>query len=202
MKFRIVVVVVLSLALGAARPAPDETSRRQHDVWSTVSRIQDKLSRRLGEPVAAPKSATSLQLSLENKKLKEALAAYLKALQPVGEADAGVVGYVFAINGRLNSAEIYPSNALFRKMWPKLIAANATEALGEKVAGGATPPSSEEVVAFLDAAEHGKASEKTLNDSVKLETREADAALFFETRRARSAPGVADGWVHRNYLAR
>ena len=27
----------------------------------------------------------------------------------------------FAVNGKLNSAEIYPSNGLFRKMWPKLL---------------------------------------------------------------------------------
>ena len=32
-----------------------------------------------------------------------------------------IVGFAFAINGRINSAEIYPSNGLFAKMWPKLL---------------------------------------------------------------------------------
>ena len=59
-----------------------------------------------------------------------------KALEQAGEKDDDVVGYVFAVNGKLNSADVYPSNGLFRKMWPKLLQASVTEAIGEKNAGG------------------------------------------------------------------
>ena len=58
--------------------------------------------------------------------------AYLKALQKEGEKAGDVIGYVFAINGKLNSAEVYPSNGLFRKMWPKLLKASVTEAIGRR----------------------------------------------------------------------
>src|ERR1700719_3773329 len=81
-----------------------DISRRQHDVWNDVAKIQDKLSRVLNPPVPVEESRSSLQLSLENEKLKAAQAAYVKALQPAGEADGDVVGYVFAVNGKLNSA--------------------------------------------------------------------------------------------------
>jgi hypothetical protein len=187
----------------AAYALSSDTSRRQRDVWNNVSKIQDKLSRALNAPVVMAESRSSLQLSLENEKLKDAQAAYVKALQAAGETDGDVIGYVFAVNSKLNSADLYPSNGLFRKMWPKLIAANAIEAIGDKgSAADAALPSTADVLAFLDAAEHGKATEKPITQRVKLETREADQALFFETRRAPAAPGADAGWVHRNYLAK
>jgi hypothetical protein len=179
-----------------------DVGRRQQEVWEGVAKIQDKLSRAVAAPVAMPESRSSLQLSLENEKLKEAEAGYVKALQPAGEAGDDVIGYVFAINGKLNSADLYPSNGLFRKMWPKLLAANAVEAIGDKAAGkAATLPSEAEVLAFLKSAEAGKGVEQPLIGGNKLETREAAGALFFETR-VPSAPSADAGWVHRNYIAK
>jgi hypothetical protein len=180
-----------------------DVSRRQQEVWKGVTQIQDKLSRAVAAPVAMPESRSSLQLSLENEKLKEAQAAYVKALQPAGETGDDVIGYVFAVNGKLNSADLYPSNGLFRKMWPKLLAANAVEAIGDKPAGAsAALPSNDNVLAFLRSAEAGKAVEQPLVGSNKLETREASGALFFETQHVPSAPSADATWVHRNYLAK
>src|SRR4029077_16899585 len=128
------------------------------------------LSSNLAAPVAAASSASSLQLSLENDKLKAAPAAYIKALQPAGAGGDDVVGFVFAINGKLNSADMYPSNGLFKKMWPKLLAASAIEAIGDKPAGAsAVLPSEADVLAFLKAAEGGKAVEQPLIGANKLE---------------------------------
>jgi hypothetical protein len=179
-----------------------DVSRRQQEVWKDVAKVQDKLSQAVAAPVAMPESRSSLQLSLENEKLKEAQAGYVKALQPAGEAGEDVIGYVFAINGKLNSADLYPSNGLFRKMWPKLLAANAVEAIGDKAGGkSATLPSEADVLAFLKSAEAGKGVEQPLIGGNKLETREATGALFFETR-VPSAPSADATWVHRNYIAK
>jgi hypothetical protein len=90
--------------------------KRQQEIWKSVTEIQGKLSSTLSAPVAAARSRTSLQLALENGDLERAQADYVKALQTLGEQDDDIVGYVFAINGKLNSADIYPSNGLFRKM--------------------------------------------------------------------------------------
>ena len=179
-----------------------DVSRRQQAMWNDVAKTQDKLARAIAAPVAAPESRSSLQLSLENEKLKDAQAAYVKALKPAGEAGDDIIGYVFAINGKLNSADLYPSNGLFRKMWPKLLGANAVEAIGDKAAAGAAPPSNADVLAFLKAAEAGKAVEQPLTNAVKLETREAAGALFFESRRAPASPSAEAAWVHRNYIAK
>ena len=154
------------------------------------------LSSNLGVTVNAAASQSSLQLALEHEKLQAAQSAYIAALQPAGEKDADVIGYVFAVNGKLNSAEIYPSNELFRKMWPKLLKASVTEAIGQKNAGGEATPPRDAAMAFLDDAIKGAATEKTLTADVRLETRSADKAFYFETRRTSGA------WVHRSYLAK
>jgi hypothetical protein len=179
-----------------------DVSRRQQEMWNDVAKTQDKLARAIAAPVAMPESRSSLQLSLENEKLKDAQAAYVKALKEAGEGADDIIGYVFAINGNLNSADLYPSNGLFRKMWPKLLDANAVEAIGDKAAARAAPPSNADVLAFLKTAEAGKAVEQPLTKAIKLETREAAGALFFESRRLPAAPGAEAGWVHRNYLAK
>jgi hypothetical protein len=173
-----------------------DTGERQRKVWRSVAATQSKLADRVGQPVASPVSNSSLQLALENEKLQDKIVAYVKALQAAGEKPSDVIGYAFAINGKLNSADVYPSNALFRKMWAKLLDASATEALGEKSDAAPAPPDVAAVQTFLQAAEQEQAAQKELTKSVQLETREAQGVLYFATVRK-------DGsWVHRNYLAK
>ena len=168
----------------------------QQQVWAKVRKVQDGLSANLGTTVNAAASQTSLQLALENEKLKDAQAAYLNALKSSGEKDDDVVGYVFAVNGKLNSAEIYPSNGLFRKMWGKLLQASITEAISHRNADKEPTPAGEVALAFLTDAAKGKATERPLPAQVQLEVRDADKAFYFETRRASGA------FVHRSYLAK
>jgi hypothetical protein len=183
--------------VAAARSyAARDTSQRQQEVWRRVRSVQDKLSGSVGAPVQALASETSLQLALENEKLKDAQAAYLKSLREAGEKDDDIVGYVFAVNGNLNSAEVYPSNGLFRKMWSKLLQASITEAISHKNADKAPEPASEAALAFLTEAAQGKATERPLPAEVQLEVRDAEKAFYFETRRASGA------FVHRSYLAK
>src|SRR5262249_19579016 len=94
---------------------PDDVAGRLRKVWDEVATTQKKLSSGLNASVASPQSGSSLQLSLENDKLKEARSAYLAALKAPGEKDGDVLGYVVAINGQVRAANVYPSNGLFRK---------------------------------------------------------------------------------------
>jgi hypothetical protein len=183
-------------ALTRSYASRGNSGESQQEIWSTVKKTQDQLTRSVGAPVAASASPSSLQLSLESEKLKVAQAAYIKALQGAGEADSDIVGYVFAVSGKINSGDVYASNALFRKMWRKLLAANVTEAIGDKDAAGAAPPSIAEVEAFLTVAQSGAEAERAINASVRLATRDNDTTLYAETRRADG------GWVHRNYLVK
>jgi hypothetical protein len=173
-----------------------ETASRQSEVWRSVGIVQDKLARSLNETIRAAPSASSLQLSLENQKLADTRALYVKALKDKGEAADDILGFVFAINGRLNSAEIYPSNGLFRKMWPKLLDASATEAIGERSGKSEPMPDPAAVLAFLEAAETGAKSEAKLDERLVREARDAAKAIYVETRH------MSRGVVHRSYLAK
>jgi hypothetical protein len=175
---------------------PADLGHSQQEIWATVQETQQNLARSVGGSVAATASPSSLQLSLENEKLKQAQAAYIIALQGAGESSDDIVGYVFAINGKINGGDVYPSNALFRKMWAKILAANVTDAIAKKDAAGAAPPSVKDVEGFLAAAETAPKSERMMNASVRLATRDGSNSLSAETQRA-------DGsWVHRAYLAK
>jgi hypothetical protein len=175
---------------------PGDLGHSQQEIWATVQETQQNLGRSIGGSVAAPASPSSLQLSLENEKLKQAQAAYISALQGAGESSDDIVGYVFAINGKITGGDIYPSNALFRKMWTKMLAANVTDAIAKKDAAGAAPPSVKDVEGFLATAETAPKSERMMNASVRLATRDGNSSLSAETQRA-------DGsWVHRAYLAK
>jgi hypothetical protein len=187
---------------GAASPKaaePQSVSTRQREIWNKVTEIQSKLSNTLGAPVAAPPSRTSLQLALENGGLERAQAEYVKALQPLGEKDDDIVGYVFAVNGKINSADTYPSNGLFRKMWPKLLRASATEALGERNGKAEPAPPAAAATSFLAAPRETPSVDKPAGPDGRVEMRDSAKALFME---AKPAGAPASAWVHRNYLAK
>jgi hypothetical protein len=176
------------------RAGVNDTGKRQQMVWNEVASTQDKLTGGLKQSVKAAESGTSLQLSLENDKLRKVRADYVKALEDKAGAE-DIVGYVFAVNGQINSADLYPSNALFRKMWTKLLAASVTEAIGDGATGDAgTPPDLAAVQAFLTAAESGKAQEEAVADIALQDVRDTEKALYVGVKTKNG------DWVHRNYL--
>ena len=163
---------------------------------ATVRRSSRRRARRSG-PAVAPESRSSLQLSLGNAKVRATIADYVKALKPLIARAPDALGFAFAVNGQLNSTDLYPSHGLFVKLWPKLLEAAATEAIAEKRReAAAAPPSNEAVAAFIAAAEGAKSGERNINAHTRLGTGETEKSYYFETRRADGA------WVHRNYLAR
>lgn len=176
-------------------------SKSQSEVWNKVAEAQVKLGKNVGGVVASADSTSSLQLTLENQKVQESADAYVKKLSPVTGDGAQVIGYVFAVNGKINSADVYASSTLFRKLWPKLLKAAATEALAEREPGVTTPAliTAEQVEAFLAEAERGPASESEVSKRIKTVTHEGDGHLLFETR---DAARKDVSWIHRAYLSK
>jgi hypothetical protein len=168
----------------------------QGAVWENVRVAQDKLSQSVGARVNSRVSESSLQLALENHRVQDTADSYIKALTNIVDRGDDVIGYLFAINGKVNSADVYSSNALFRKLWPKLLKANAVEAIADLQKENFKPVSGESVKTFLDEAERARPSEKDVTKRVKLVTREDDKNAFFETR-DKDQKGT---WVHRNYI--
>jgi hypothetical protein len=190
----------MKLAMQAPLPVASsgdglDTGLRQQKVWDGVQKAQDKLTAATGADVRSVASTSSLQLALENEKLAKVRMYYVGALKTASEGSTDIVGYVFAVNGKLNSGEIYESNALFRKMWPKLLDASATEAISHRNESKDKAPSIKDVTTFLDEGNGGKESVTPLNFGVRRLTRESDRTFLFET-------ALADGWIHRSYLSK
>ncbi len=178
----------------AARQSGD-----QAEVWSSVSEVQAKLSANVGASVRSPSSESSLQLALEHGKLRETAEGYIKALSHVTEGRSDVIGYAFGVNGKLNSAEVYASSALFRKLWPKLLKASAVEAIAEfEKDKGFASLTARAVEASIADAEGGKATEKQVAARVRMITRETPNGLLFETR----VDEDDDAWLHRSYVVK
>lgn len=174
-----------------------KSKNSQQAVWENVKVVQDKLSANVGGVVSSPVSASSLELAVENDKVKESTEDYIKALTNITQSKTDVIGYVFAINGHVNSADIYASRALFAKLWPKLLKANATEAVAEMQIDSLAKPVTDELVrGFIAEAEKGTESQKPVSRRVHLVTKEDDKNVFYETR-DRAQNGA---WIHRNYI--
>src|SRR5215510_28376 len=142
-------------------------------------------------------SPSSLQLTLENKLVKDTAKDYVKDLSSIINGKRDVIGFVFAINGKLNSADVYSSNALFAKLWPKMLEASAIEAIAELKADEKFQPVDEGVVkTFLRESQNGKAETKRVTARTAVVKCETEKNLYFETRDRRRS----DGWAHRNYL--
>jgi hypothetical protein len=174
-------------------------ARSQRLVWMQVQGAQDKLRMVLKSDVADSRSATSLQLTLEHKKLQESLAAYIKKLGPALDAKlADVIGFAIVINGKVVSADVYANADLFRRLWPKLVQTSAIEAVIEKKEGLKFAPVKPEVVtAFLNEVLSGKQTEKTLTKGLREVQQETTSNVLFETRGAEK-----DGYIRRSYLAK
>lgn len=171
-------------------------SNSQGAVWQSVTVAQDKLSQNVGARVNSTVSESSLQLAVENSKVRETAETYIKSLENIVNGRNDVIGYVFAINGKVNSADVYGSSQLFKKLWPKLLKANAIEAIAELQSEKFAPPKPEHAKSFLADGEKAKATEKEVSKRVGLVTGEDEENVFFETRDR----SQKDAWVHRNYI--
>jgi hypothetical protein len=175
--------------------------RDQSAVWSEVSNAQQKLERNAMAPVKAKESDSSLALSLQAKEVMQAADKYVKTLQPVLANQKDVVGYAYAVNGKIYAADVYGSSELFRKVWPRLIRANAIEAFADKEKDKRFAATTAKAVEeFLKAADKAQAKGRTLDSGRKLRevlsNDERARILRFETQDERQK----GSYLRRNYL--
>ena len=174
-------------------------ARSQQEVWSKVAEAQKKLSDNVGGSVAAEESKTSLQLSLENGKVAATTDEYVRNLAGITTGKSDVIGYAFAVNGQINSADIYVSNAFFRKLWPRMLKAAAVEAVANsRGVRLADPVKADEVKGFLSDADRGRESTRPVSGTASIVTREQKENVVFEARDDKSKLVVHKNYVKKN----
>jgi hypothetical protein len=169
----------------------------QDKVWENVGKAQQQLGENLRTTVHDARSASSLQLTLENKKVQEATDAYVKKMQSIADNKDDVIGYAFAVNGVMSSADVFASHGLFMKLWPTLLKSTAVEAVAEVKKDLKIKPVTVEIVtAFLADAEKGKQTGKEVTKRVRIVEQETKDNLLYRCTDAK-CPGVD---LRRNYL--
>ena len=171
--------------------------RNQSSVWREVERLQQRIAGSVGVASAAlaPASPSSMQLTLENKQVSEATEAYVSGFAKLGIDKSDVIGYAFAVNGRISGAEVYASHDLFRRMWPKLLRASAVEALAERSSvKNTTAPDASAVNGLLGGVEASRRS-STEAGRADIITKDTPNAVLYETR-------DGNAWVHRSLVTR
>ena len=168
----------------------------QDEVWKEVANAQAKLGRSVGMPAEAPASPTSMQLTIENKAVRESAGAYVKAMNAAAVLKDDTVGFAYAINGKINSADTYGSPALFASLWPKLLNAAAVEAVSERGAKAESTPAPASVNQWMAESERGPESKpRDVSARVQVLTKDSKAALAQETKDKSNAATVHKSWV-------
>jgi hypothetical protein len=167
--------------------------QNQSEVWQQVAEAQRNLALATAQTVTVSASASSLPLTLKSRAVENAVKGYIKALRQIPDGRGDVVGLVFAVNGEINSADIYSSPELFAAMWPKLLKASAVEALRLKRQELSTAVKTTEIGEFLRDAEEGSERRIDVDRRITLIRRENGREITTESL-------DPQGWIHRNVI--
>jgi len=170
----------------------------QGAVWESVAAAQADIGGKLGHSVHASESATSLQLSLEDKKLNTTVDDYVRAIEKQMPQQSDVVGYAVAVNGNVDSVDVFASPNLFGKMKGKLLKSSAAEAVATKGDKPTAIPDASAVRALITDAESGAAKSEKQNLRTQVTRKETNHNVVFTT----DDPLVPAKPVHKSYMAK
>jgi hypothetical protein len=175
------------------------TDAPQTQVWDEVATSQQKMSTKLSADVRSQLSPSSLPLALDSQPVKESVEPYVNHLSSIAERSNDVLGVVFTINNELIGADVYSSNVMFKRLWPRLLKAAAIEAIAERpIKVNHEGVDIETVKAFLMSCEPGAETIDRITERTQVVRREIESSLFFETRDM----ALGGAWIHRSYLTR
>jgi hypothetical protein len=121
----------------------------QSQVWAEVRKQQQSMALELAaspSPVNPDeiRSTSSYARVMENKGVKEKVDEVAKPIEQNYQSlikqlrDRQAVGVVVAVNGRIIWSDVFASNELLGKYWPKLVRSYASEAVVTRAKGGET----------------------------------------------------------------
>ena len=182
-----------NMAVGNEMKLAAKLKGDQSLVWSNVDQAQKRLSRNVGADVRSTQSASSMQLTLENDRVKEAAIPYKMKLAGLLKDHPDAIGCAAVVNGEVSTVDVYASAALFAKLWPKLLESSVFEAVAEyKKDAKFAQPAARDIREFVAKVEKVKATDKQVAPGMLMQLRQADGAASFETYSAGSE-------IHRGY---
>lgn len=158
------------------------TEKNQGKVWEEVSNYQTKASEKVQAEVKSNASPTSLQLTLENDKIKSSISEYVNALQAAFDNKNDVLGFAFFINGKISTVEIFGNATIFKKLQKKLLEAAASEAFeqyDENIKFEA--PTLSMLKSFMENSEKGTETTRQTSTNMIEYTKKTDSSILLRT---------------------
>ena len=174
--------------------------QNQSAVWNSVSvqqvRLSENVSKLKGEDIDVrdERSATSLQLTLENKDLDSLSNVYKTQL---GILPDNAIGYAYIINGEIYGGDIYNNNKLFSDMWPKLLNSIIVEAITDYESDTIEYTLPNNLLPALNKVYEGDTSTRNINTSTKQISYETETLVAHH-----SYDMVHNDWIHKSYIVK
>jgi len=122
-------ITEMSAGFSLRRAIKDTAS--QVGVWNEVEASQQKIMTSVSDEVRSALYPSSLPLALENESVQKSVQPYVNHFSPIVEQSNDVRGVVFTINNELIGGDVYASNVMFKRLWPRLLKGAAIEAVAE-----------------------------------------------------------------------
>jgi ARG/rhodanese/phosphatase superfamily protein len=179
--------VVTAGSLSKATRQAVQSGEGQQAVWDSVAKANRAVNMR--------SNSGAFTFNYSDPKVLKKLQPYLKSLNEAVAGQNRVVGGVVAINGKIESLDVFESTPLFRKLWPKLLKSHALDALsvsGQK--GAAKRCDVAEATAFLSSTLEGAAREtKTTKGGLIVTRREAKVGVCYSASAGAAKEGQGMG---------
>jgi hypothetical protein len=150
--------------VGARLRLAIQKEKNQQKVWDAVAAAKENL---VAAKSLRESTSTSLNEQLLDRSIQKRLGAYAKALGKAIDKKDHAVGLVTAVNGKLSTADVYADPALFRKLYPRLLAAAALEAMSIPAETVAAPPAldASKLLAAADKAKPASPATASIRES-------------------------------------
>jgi hypothetical protein len=147
--------------VGARLRMAIQKEKNQQKVWDAVADAKENL---VNANSLRASTSTSLNEQLLDRAIQKRLAAYSKALGKAIDKKDHAVGLLTAVNGKLSTSDVYADPALFKKMYPRLLAAAALEAMSVP-AEAVVAPTALDASKLLAAADKAKPASPAIRES-------------------------------------
>jgi hypothetical protein len=117
-----------------------QSGKGQGEVWKNVQKINAGLR--------VDSESDAVTAAYAAKPVSDELTAYAAAVTTKVASHSRIVGAIVAINGKIESLDVFESTPLFRKLWPKLLSSYALDA----VSAAASKPIAKDKKAEKEAA--------------------------------------------------
>ena len=170
----------------------------QPKVWEQVAALNAKNG--------AKNDSGAFTENYGGKDIATKLDPYLEALQKKVSDQTNVVGVIVAVDGKVQSVDIFESTPLFQKLWPKLLKSYALDAVASGEAAEAKECTVADACDFLKEVTEAKVEKTDGNTSVAITRRENSRVASFSAAPQPSVPidrgGGADKPVHVSGFAK